>query len=291
METLSNDILTIQVAEFGAELQSIQKEGKEYVWQGDARFWGRRSPVLFPIVGRVWDNKYRFDGQEYELGQHGFARDMNFTLIEKTENRVLFRLNSTAETLAKYPFPFRLEIGYLLTDNTVTIQWRVENSGEKEMYFQIGAHPAFYYPDFDANTDDRCFFTFDRVEGLEYICPVEKGCSSPERHSLQLNEEGLMPIDIHSFDCDTYIFDNRQLKKVCLLNKSKQPYLSMEFDMPLVALWSPAKAHPDCPFVCIEPWFGRCDSVGYQGELENREWIQTLAPQASFDASYKIIIE
>ena len=291
METIKNSILSIQVAEHGAELQSIQKEGKEYLWQGDAKFWGRRSPVLFPTVGRVWNNVYRHEGTSYDMGQHGFARDMDFQLVSKEENKIEYVLESSAETLTKYPFPFRLHIGYELVENQVIVKWRVENIGESELYFQIGAHPAFYFPNFDPTTSDRCFFAFDQTKELKYICPVEKGCVSPEVHTLELNEEGLMPIDIHSFDCDTYIFENKQLKKITLLDKAKAPYLSLAFDTPLVAIWSPTKEHPDCPFICIEPWFGRCDAIGYEGEFKEKDWMQTLAPGATFETAYTIIIE
>ena len=291
METLSNSILTVQIAEHGAELQSIKKDGKEYLWQGDAKFWGRRSPVLFPIVGRVWNNKYRHAGNTYEIGQHGFARDTDFKLTYKEDKGAVYWLESTPDTLGKFPFPFRLLVGYLLEENKITVKWRVENLGAMDMYFQIGAHPAFYFPEFDAATKDRGFFVFDRKSDLEYIMPTEKGCVSPERHVLKLNKEGLMPIDIHTFDCDTYIFDNKQLKKITLLDKKKKPHISLEFNSPLVALWSPTKTHPDCPFVCIEPWYGRCDSVGYSGELKDREWIQKLEPKETFDVEYKIIIE
>ena len=291
METLSNSVLTVQIAEHGAELQSIKKDGKEYLWQGDAKFWGRRSPVLFPIVGRVWNNKYRHAGNTYEIGQHGFARDMNFKLTYNEDKGAVYWLESTPDTLGKFPSPFRLLVGYLLEENKITVKWRVENLGAMDMYFQIGAHPAFYFPKFDAATKDRGFFVFDRKSDLEYIMPIEKGCVSPERHVLKLNKEGLMPIDIHTFDCDTYIFDNKQLKKITLLDKKKKPHISLEFNSPLVALWSPTKTHPDCPFVCIEPWYGRCDSVGYSGELKDREWIQKLEPKETFDVEYKIIIE
>ena len=126
---------------------------------------------------------------------------------------------------------------------------------------------------------------------MKYISPVEKGCVSPEVHSLELDADGLMPVNTHTFDCDTYIFENKQIKKVTLLNKEKKPHLSLEFNTPLVALWSPTKTKPDCPFVCIEPWYGRCDSIGYQGEFKDREWMQKLAPKGVFDVSYDIIIE
>ena len=182
LETLSNSILTVQIAEHGAELQSIKKDGKEYLWQGDAKFWGRRSPVLFPIVGRVWNNKYRHAGNTYEIGQHGFARDMDFKLTYKEDKGSVYWLESTPDTLGKFPFPFRLLVGYLLEENKITVKWRVENLGAMDMYFQIGAHPAFYFPEFDAATKDRGFFVFDRKSDLEYIMPTEKGCVSPERH-------------------------------------------------------------------------------------------------------------
>lgn len=290
MITLTNAILSISIAEHGAELQSIRKGGKEYLWQGDEKFWGRRSPVLFPFVGRVWDNVYRHEGKAYEMGQHGFARDMDFVLVDKNETEATFQLESTPGTWAKYPFMFKLKIGYELKDNTVIVKWHVENTGIEDMYFQIGAHPAFYFPGLDLSVEQRGYFAFDKTRGLEYICPVEKGCASPERHTLVLDEDGMMPINVHTFDCDTYIFDNKQLGRVTLSDRERKPYLSLEFDTPLVALWSPTKVHPDCPFVCIEPWYGRCDSVGYEGELKGREWMQALAGKETFEAEYRIIL-
>lgn len=223
MEKISNSILTVCIAAHGAELQSIKKEDKEYLWQGDARFWGRRSPVLFPNVGRVWNNQYRHKGQTFEIGQHGFARDMDFELIHHSEQAIAYRLSSSPETLSKYPFPFELQIGYELEENRIKVKWQVKNTGDKKMDFQIGAHPAFYFPDFNAAEYAKGFFAFNRTADLTYISPKEKGCSSPERHSLALNEDKLMPIDLHTFDCDTYMFDEHQLNKVTLLSNEKKP--------------------------------------------------------------------
>ena len=296
METISHGTLTVQISAHGAELQSIRKAGREYLWQGDARFWGRRSPVLFPCVGRVWDNHYRHLGQTYEIGQHGFARDMDFGLTYKGGDGAVYWLEASSQTLGKFPFPFRLLVGYLLEGNSVVVKWRVENTGALEMPFQIGAHPAFYYPGLDLTSDERGYFLLEKAkentkEGLEYTSPVEKGCASPERHPLPLDEDGLMPTNVHTFDCDTYIFEDKQLRKITLLDRAKKPYVSLQFDTPLVALWSPTKAHPDCPFVCIEPWYGRCDRVGYTGEWTDREWMQKLQPGEVFDVSCRITIE
>ena len=176
MHTLKNDVLTVQVKEHGAELASIMKGSTEYLWQADPAFWGRHSPVLFPIVGSVWEKRYRVDGVEYEMGQHGFARDIDFTLVEGNDTEVRYRLESSAETLAKYPYPFVLEIAYKLQENRLDVIWEVCNPSQEDMYFQIGAHPAFYYPDYDPQAAGRGFLSFDRSEGLECIRIKEKGC-------------------------------------------------------------------------------------------------------------------
>ena len=139
MKTVSNQELTIRVSEHGAELSSIvaNATGKEYLWQADPAFWKRHSPVLFPIVGSVWKAEYRNEGTVYPLSQHGFARDMDFTLIDEAENELRFALESTPDTLRAYPFPFLLEIGYRLEGNKVEVLWRVKNTGDKTMHFQI----------------------------------------------------------------------------------------------------------------------------------------------------------
>ena len=292
MKTLSNDKVTIQVADHGAELISIVANEIEYLWQADPKYWARHSPVLFPIVGRVWNNVYRHEGREFELGQHGFARDMDFQLTYEEENAVVYTLESCEETLRKYPFPFVLEIGYRLKGNRIEVMWSVQNTGDTDMFFQIGAHPAFYYRGFDANANERGFLKFDdgRDNVLEYISPADKGCVDGRVHKLLL-DGGLMEINSNTFGCDTYMFEHSQVKKISLLDREQRPYLSVEFESPLVAVWSPSALHPDVPFICIEPWYGRCDKIGYRGEFRKREWMQRLAPGKSFDAGYSIIIE
>ncbi|WP_300728687.1 aldose 1-epimerase family protein [uncultured Bacteroides sp.] len=291
MKTLSNDVVSIQIADSGAELVSICANGTEYLWQADPKFWARHSPVLFPLVGRVWNNEYRHEGKTYSLGQHGFARDMEFQLTYEEENALIYTLESNEETLKVYPFKFVFEVGYRLKGNHIEVMWSVQNPGDENLYFQIGAHPAFYYRDLDLATQERGFLDFGKkISTLEYISPAEKGCVSDKRRELFLNE-GLMELTSQTFDCDTYIFDNSQVKKVTLLDKEKNPYISIECNSPLLAVWSPSAAHPDVPFVCLEPWYGRCDKVGFNGEFKDREWMQCIAPDKSFTAGYTIILE
>ena len=291
MKTLSNDKVCIQIADHGAELVSIVANETEYLWQADPKYWGRHSPVLFPIVGRVWDNTYRHKGSLYELGQHGFARDKDFQLTYEEDDALIYSLESDEDTLKKYPFPFVLEIGYRLKGNRIEVMWSVQNTGNETMYFQIGAHPAFYYRDLDPVTNERGFLDFGKnKKTLEFIFPTEKGCTPEKRETLTLNE-GMLELTPATFQCDTYIFENNQLKKITLTDKQKNPYISLEFESPLVAVWSPSVAHPDVPFVCIEPWYGRCDTVGYHGEFKDRRWMQALEPDKSFEASYSIVLE
>lgn len=289
MKTLTNEQLTIQVKELGAELCSIKENatGREYLWQADPAFWKRHSPVLFPIVGAVWNNEYRHEGRCFPLSQHGFARDMEFRLTVDKPDEVRFRLDSNDETLKCYPFLFSLEIGYRLEGNRVVVLWAVKNSGSEEMHFQIGAHPAFYFPDYTTESEWRGFFAFDKKEGLEYILIKAKGCADPEvKYPLSLDEEGMLPIDIHTFDRDALIFEESQLRRVTLLDNRREPVLSLHFTAPLVGLWSPPAKN--APFVCIEPWYGRCDRVDYSGEYKDKDWMQHLAPGESFNASYEI---
>lgn len=290
MHTLKNEVLTIQVSGHGAELSSIRKGNVEYLWQADPKFWARHSPVLFPIVGSVWEGRYRVEGQEFCLGQHGFARDMDFTLVGQTDTEIRFRLDSTEETLAKYPWPFRLEIAYRLHGSKIDVIWEVTNPGCSEMYFQIGAHPAFNYPDYDQSEKARGYFSFDRTEGLECIRIKEKGCvDAVTKYPLELDGKGLYPLSDDTFDViDTLMLQDSQLRKVTLHRTDATPWLSLAFTAPVVGLWSPPAKN--APFICIEPWYGRCDRAGYEGDYRDKDCINRLAPGETFSSVYIIEI-
>lgn len=304
MNTITNGTLTISVKEHGAELASLKCNGREYLWQADESFWKRHSPVLFPIVGAVWNNEYRSHGNTYKLGQHGFARDMDFTLVSQSENEVCYRLTSSDETKGKYPYDFVLEIGYRLEGNRVKVMWHVENPGNEKMYFQIGAHPAFFWPLLDneqiekgvsammpilESSDSRGFFKIEaNAQTLPLSVITEGGCVGAESET-SIDADGYLPLDVHTFDNDALIIEDSRVKKVTICTQDKKPYLSLEFTSPLIGLWSPP--HKRAPFVCIEPWYGRTDPAGYDGEYEYKPWMQTLNPGEAFDASYDIIVE
>ena len=145
---LENDVLRVEIDSFGSELKSVQSKetGLEYMWQRDPKFWARTSPVLFPFVGSLKNKEYIHEGKHYPMGQHGFARDMEHSLVSKTDSEIWFELLSNEDTLEKFPFEFKLSIGYQLEANKVKVLWKVENPAENTLYFSIGAHPAFNCP-------------------------------------------------------------------------------------------------------------------------------------------------
>lgn len=288
--TLSNNLLSVEISTLGAELQSIinVRTGRQYLWQGDPRFWNRRSPILFPTVGSVWEGRYRIDGVEYEMGQHGFARDYEFEIIPDTpDDEAWFALESDAETLKMFPRRFRLEIGYRLQGERLTVLWKVKNLDDKEMPFHIGAHPAFYYPDFNPSDPVHGYFLFDG-KNLRTELLKEKGCMGYDEMEVVTDDQGMLPITATTFDIDTIVLANRQVNRVSFLDKHRAPYISVLFNAPVVGMWSPG---PDAPFLCIEPWYGRCDRAGYEGEFRDREYTNLLPPSGTFDASYLIIFE
>lgn len=291
MQTLKNEMLTIQVSEHGAELQSIRKDDYEYLWQGNPEYWGRRSPVLFPIVGSVWEKCFRVDGKVYEMGQHGFARDMDFELVSAGDTEVWYRLESSEKTLAAYPWPFVLEIGYRLEGSSVEVLWKVTNPGDTEMFFQIGAHPAFNYPGYAPDAVDRGVVAFDRNDNLQRSGFKGKGCVDPQaRFPIPLSDDGMLRLKRDTFDdIDTLMLENDQVHKVVFLKNDSSPYLTVTFDAPVVAIWSPPKRN--APFFCIEPWYGRCDRADFTGEFKDRDWVNALAPGATFAASYTITLD
>ena len=289
MQNLENGVLAIEVSEHGAELQSIRKGDVEYLWQGDPAYWGRRSPVLFPIVGSVWEKRYRVGGKEFELGQHGFARDMDFQLVSKSETEVRYRLESSDETLAKFPFPFVLEIAYRLHGNKLDVIWDVFNPAAEDLYFQIGAHPAFNYPDYSLESAERGYLGFDKAEGLECIRIKEKGCvDAVTKWPLDMSD-GKVKLEKDTFDAiDTIMMQDSQIHEVNMFREDGSPWLSVTFDAPVVGIWSPPGKV--APFICLEPWYGRCDAAGYEGEYKDKEWMNRLAPGEKFESVYTVAI-
>jgi galactose mutarotase-like enzyme len=287
---LENDSIKVTIRSFGAELASIVEKntGVEYLWNADATYWKRSAPVLFPVVGSLKNHGFRYEGKEYPMGQHGFARDMEFSPVSNTGTEAWFSLSSDESTYERYPFAFTLELGYRLEGRQVVVLWRVVNEDEKPMYFSIGGHPAFLCPVAGEGQQTDYFIKFDTTKDLTYSKLSDQGLVYKKDNVLATGG-GNMQISPQLFDEDALVIEGNQAHQVSLCKPSGKAYLTVSFDAPLFGLWSPAGKK--APFVCIEPWYGRCDSAEFSGTLEQREYGQTLEPGAIFKAEYTITIE
>ncbi len=292
---LSNEEVKIAVSDHGAELTHLVKKatGEEYIWSGED-YWKRHSPVLFPFVGNVAEGYYSVKGKKYPMGQHGFARDMDFA-FEGGADGLWFHFDYTEETLQKYPFRFHLRIGYTLSGKTVGVHWQVTTEDEA-MPFMIGAHPAFNCPPVRPNPDGSlkgkpfhrtgCSVDFHTNENPAYGLLDGKLVGEGTK-TLDL-QEGRMKLDSHSFDHDALIFEGDRIHELSLDDEQGRPFLSVRFDAPLFGVWSPAG---DVPFVCLEPWYGRSDRVGFSGDLSEREYEQKVKKGEKYERSYSITID
>lgn len=287
---LSNGIIEIEVSNLGAELQSLRKVSSpyEYLWQGDPAFWNRRAPILFPIVGKVWDNTAHIDGGTYELHQHGFARDMKFRKIVDEDRHLAYELVSDEETRSLFPRDFRLRVDYTILRNVLTVKWTVENTGKQLLAFQIGAHPAFNYPRFHEDDEVHGFFSFDADSPL-VSTTVAGGYATDDTFDVPLGENDLLPLTNNTFSCDTILEATGRIHRVTMHDPDGKPYVTVLHEMPITALWSP---NGGCaPFVCIEPWHGRCDRQGFAGEFDRRPFVEHVQPGWTWDDAYQIIVE
>ncbi len=286
---IRNESLTLEIDAHGAEMKSLidNCSGQEYLWCGDAAYWGRTSPVLFPLVGNYREKQSCFDGKWYSLSQHGFARDMDFELVSEKGDEIWFALEDSPETLEKYPFGFRLELGYRLQGRAVEVLWKVTNKNDREMYFSIGGHPAFNCPlrEGEKQTDYR--IGFDTCEPLTASVLDENGTVSERTKVLELTD-GMLQITDSLFDEDALIVEHDQAHKVALYTPEGEKYLEVKFEAPLFGIWSPAGKH--APFVCIEPWYGRSDRADFGQKLEEREWGNVLKAGEVFTAAYQICV-
>lgn len=288
MEQIRNDKLTVAVSALGAELQSIKDaDGKEYLWQGDPEYWNRRSPLLFPVVCGLWKDTYRLDGQQYTMGRHGFARDMQFKLIAQGDDQVIYALSDSAETMGQYPFRFNLSVSYKLRGNRLHVVWHVENTDTKPIFFQIGGHPAFNVPGQLPSEPLQGRLRFDCNDPIRLFGNVG-GCIDRGRHATADTADGVWAFTEESFKDDAVIFDHSQIRQIDVLNPNGEPEVSLSFKAPAVGIWSPYGKN--APFVCIEPWYGIHDWAEYEGDFRDKYLMNQLLPGASFMSEYIIEI-
>ncbi len=269
-------MIEIKTISKGAELVSAKLNGFEKMHDGES-FWNRHAPVLFPIVGKLKDGKTSIDGETFEMGQHGFARDMEFEQINEHE----YVLKWNEETLKKFPFKFELYISYEVKNDEVKTQYRVVNKDDKQMIFGLGGHPAFRCE----YNSGKYHLEFQDIEEDIEVYQLENGLIKqlPEKTSKFIKENKIF-LDKKTFENDAIILKNIKSRKIYLKTETKT-VLTMNFkDFPYLGIWS----KEDAPFVCIEPWFNTADTVDSNGIFEEKEDLIELKPNKEFKAEYKV---
>ncbi len=285
MIQLENEKLQLQIAEKGAEIQSVKSDGLEYIWAGDPAYWSKHSPVLFPIVGGLKDNTYTFQGKSYTLGRHGFARDTVFTILEKPKDgTVLLGIGDTEETKKAYPFSFQFFVRYTIKESHLHIEYTVKNTDSQDLYFSVGAHPAFNVPlEKDLSFDDYVLH-FNQNEYTD-IYPLDNNGQTLMQSVPFLQDTKILPLKKELFYKDALVFKDLKSNEITLKSDKGTHGLTVSFsEFPYMGIWS-AK---DADFVCIEPWNGIADNVEASGDITKKEGILSLSPGKLFSAIWSI---
>ena len=286
MILLENDMLTVAINPKGAELTSLfhKVHRIEYMWGGDPAFWGKHSPVLFPIVGSLKQNTYYYKGLSYTLPRHGFARDLQFSVEDKQGEMAVFVLESSPDTLEVFPFLFKFSIHYKLSGSSLCVTYAVENRSTGEMFFSVGAHPAFAVPIVPGTAyhDYKLIFNLNETAGR---WPISREGLIMENSILLLRNQSELPLSKELFSMDAIVLKQLASSTVILGSDRTEHGLRFSFNgFPYLGLW----AAKDADFVCIEPWCGIADSVTASQELTEKEGINKLQGGELFSRSWQV---
>ncbi len=282
MITLKNDKMTVDILEFGAEMQRITAaDGTEYLWHGDPQYWAGRAPVLFPNCGRMLNNVYYYEGKQYELSIHGFAKYYDFEVESATETEAVFFLKDNAETRKSYPFEFEFRVRYALEGDRIVIGYSIYNpSADKMLLASVGSHEAYACPEGLTAYD----VVFEKEEPLNshYVGAGITHATYPVEAP-----GGVLPLKDEYFAIDALVFRNLQSKEVSVRNRETGRGVTVNFDgIETLLIWT----KPGAPFVCIEPWCGFPCWEDFDGNLENKEGIRRIAPKDTYNIQHTITL-
>lgn len=288
MLVIENDYLKVRLKPEGAELTGIfsKTTNLEYLWQGNPEYWRFHAPICFPIVGRLCNDTCYVNGQSFSMTVHGFARDMEFDVLNHAPEKIALILKSTENILTLYPFKFTLILSYELKRNKIIVSYEVINDDIKTMYFSIGAHTAFNCPiDPDLNMEDY----YLKFEAEETIAPLmlNNGFLGEGKRVLY-ETTNKIPLAKTLFEKDVIILDNLKQKVISICTDKNNSSVKVKFDQfPYLAIWSKPTG---APFICIEPWFGLPDQYGESKELQYKNAMEKLSKNDHFKCSHEIVI-
>lgn len=285
MIAIQNEHIKVSFAKKGAEVQSIKNvhNATEFLWSGDANFWGKFSPVLFPIIGALKDDIYYYNEQQYRLPRHGFARDLDFEVNQLSDQEIVFELSHSDETLKVYPFEFILKLRYKVYGATLSCTYEVENPAEQTLLFSVGGHPAFAAPiDGQGNYTDY-YLQFNNDSEITYH-HIEANLIADKTTSLQL-EQGKLNLKHELFYDDALVLKNLKSDKISLLNTKNYNGIAFSFqNFPYFGIW----AAKDANFVCLEPWCGIADGVNHNQQLVDKEGINSLKAKGIWQRTWQV---
>ncbi len=275
-----NENFSLAVKEMGAELSSLKskKTGVEYIWYGKEEIWYGQSPVLFPIIGRLLDDKYLVDGKEYSMPKHGIARKRPFELLKNDGDSLTFIQKYSDESLKNYPYRYELEVNFQLTQNGLKVTHTVKNLDDKVMYFSLGAHPGFNCKigDYLEFSDDDELFT-ERIDG-ESIIIDEKFPVFTDEKKIEITDS--------IFEEDALILSEFNSKELYLKSNEHDRVIKFSFDSPFLGIW----AKPGAPYVCLEPWWGVNDDYNKKPDFSQKRGIMALNANESRSFSWEVQI-
>jgi galactose mutarotase-like enzyme len=272
--TIASESLQAAIHPLGAQLFSLRdNSGRDLQWDGDPAIWKGRAPILFPIIGELADGQYSLDGKAYRLSRHGFARDRLFDLIKSDPTTALFRLDWDAETFEIYPFHFELDVSFAIVGPALTVTASIRNTGSFEMPAGFGFHPALRWPlpYGEARADHRIVFERDEPSSIRRL--DQKGLLEPDPIASPV-EGRVLRLRDDLFDHDALIFDRLQSSRLWY-GALPGPQIRFDFpDTPYLAIWT----KPGADFICIEPWHGQADPVGFSGDFRTKPGIFNVSP-------------
>lgn len=286
MISIVNEHIKVSFSQKGAELQSITGIDSltNYLWDGNEQYWGKFSPILFPIVGALKNNTYTYKGKAYQLPRHGFARDMDFSYALINEHEIVFTLNQNSDTLNIYPFEFELQLRYKIFGTSLSCTYEVSNpSANTTLLFAVGGHPAFAVPLNKQGVYTDYYLQFNQDDVLTYHHIVDN-LISDETTTIPLID-GKLPLQHSLFYADALVFKN--LKSDCISILNNKNYNGIEFkfqEFPYFGIWAAKNAN----FVCLEPWCGIADGISHDQNLENKEGMVALAPNEKWQRTWQV---
>lgn len=301
--TLKNSEMEVQVSSKGGELVSLRDADQtEYIWIGDARYWKRHAPQLFPCIGRLTNNQYRMDGELHEMGQHGFLRDYELTKVEREEQDIALdgvadpagaaalhlQLMSDASTRQLYDRDWTVDIFYRLCGKMLNVKFQLRNRDVRTMRFGYGIHPGFNVPLNPALRFEDYRLDFHETSTPKQMELTERYTISGGMHDYALADGRYLPLQHSLFDHDAIILKDMPHTVTLGSQKDEKKVTVTSPDMPYLGIWHAPET--DAPFVCIEPWSSLPSTDGVIDEFETKPDFITVEPEETYTNSWSISI-